>query len=403
MSFKSVERDPLSISLLTSKNAVDGDKVEFLLRIIGSSSSRSRSNVVYAIDASKSMDGERLFFAKHAAIKSLEFLEVGDGIAIIKFCRRSDIVFGPAKIESEDVKKDAIRKIASIKTCPGTNIEAALIDSITTAKNMIFNYGGVGIIVLITDGEPNFGEKDPAKLKELVKKYVANAPITITTIGVGSEYNEKLLAEVASAGGGVMEHVSDIVEIDKPLTREVLRAAKIVAANVSVTIRASLGTKIKVYGWEYEEEDDKVVINVGSVAAGEVVEIPGEIIVEDALNSVDLEVRASYLDPLTQRTSWRGPLTLSLPVGEATSINNFVSYKVKLFRSFDEIKRAIEKRDYTRALELIASAAETTLTLGDTSLHEKTVDIASLLEKGMLEEASKRLFSLASEIRREQE
>ena len=403
MSFKAIERDPLSVSLVTSKNAVDGDKVEFLLRVTGSSSSRGRTNVVYVIDASKSMDGERLFFAKHAAIKSLDLLDVGDGISIIKFCRTSEIVFGPAKLEGEETKRNAIRSIAKIKTCPGTNIEAALIDAIVVAKNMISSYGGVGVIVLITDGEPNYGEKDPQKLKDAVKKYVGGAPITVTTIGVGSDYNERLLVEIAKAKGGVMEHVSDVAEMDKPVTREVLRASKIVAANVQVIMKSSLGTSVRVYGWDYEEENDKVVVNVGSVAASEVVELPGEVFIEDAITSLDMEVRVSYTDPLTQRTSWRGPLLISLPVGEPTSINDFVIYKVKLFKSFEDIKRALEKRDYKRALELIASAAETTLTLGDTSLHERTVDIASLLEKGMLGEASKRLFSLATEALRERE
>jgi Ca-activated chloride channel family protein len=403
MSFRSLEGEPISISLMTSKDAIGDGKVEFLLRIIGSSSARSRVNVIYAIDASKSMDGERLFFAKHAALKSLEFLETGDGVAVVRFCRKSEIVFGPAKLDSEDVKKEVVRKIASIKTCPGTNIEAALMDSILAAKDMISKFGGVAIIVLITDGEPNFGEKDPKKLKELIKKYVGGSPITITAVGVGSEYNEKLLSEIAEAGGGVLEHVSDIVEIDKPLTREVLRAAKTVAANVKARIRVTPGVKVEVYGWDYEVDDDTVEVSVGSVAANEVVEIPGEAIVEDTISSMEMEVRVSYIDPLTQRTWWRGPLLVRLAAGEPSSTNNFVTYKVRLFKSLEEIKRAIERRDYARALELIAGAAEATMTLGDTSLHEKTVDIATLLERGMFEEASKRLFSLTTEIRREQE
>ena len=404
LSFRSMEGEPISIALLTSKDSIEDSKVEFLLRIIGSSTSRSKINIVYAIDASKSMDGERLFFAKHAALKSLEYLETGDGLTVIRFCRKSEVVFGPSRIDDEKVRKEAVRRIAAIKTCPGTNIEAALIDSISAAKNMISEFGGIGVIVLITDGEPNFGERDPDKLRNLIKRYVGSSPITITTVGVGSEYNEKLLSKISEAGGGVLEHVSDIVDIDKPITREVLRAAKVVAANVKAIIRISEGARVNIYGWDYTENNDVIEVNIGTVAANEVIEVPGEFILDDeSLPSGELDVRVSYVDPLTQRTWWRGSLVVRLNRGPASSTNSFVSYKVSLFKSLDEIKRAIEKKDYSKALELIAGAAETTMTLGDTSLHEKTVDIASLLEKGMVEEASKRLFSLATEIRREQE
>jgi Ca-activated chloride channel family protein len=76
--------------------------------------------------------------------------------------------------------------------------------------------GYVKRIVLITDGEP-WPYYTEEHWYESLGRTAASYGISITAIGVGYDYNEKILYKLASASGGTWYHAADISDVSQIL------------------------------------------------------------------------------------------------------------------------------------------------------------------------------------------
>ncbi len=384
-----------------------GGEAEFLARVVSLATTRQRLALAVALDVSPSMDGERIFFAKYALINLLDKLEPGDSIALIAFCRRANVVYGPKTIESGDDILEAKRVVARLKLCPGTNIAEALEASVATAKEMA-SKGGIARIIFLTDGQPTVGEKKPEKILDKLYKALGEEEIPIVAIGIGKEYNERLLLDIVEATNGNLEHISDLLELDKFIAQEAMKAAQVVAKNLQLIIRHPQWLEVNVYGRKHRRIDGQTIIDVGYLSSGEVVDIGGSLKAPESASEnaeATITVKVKYIDQargLPVESAESPPL--KLPVRpRARVVDEFVKYKVGLMRASVGLKEAIKSRDYRRAVEYLRVIAEGTLSLGDLNLREKTVDILEMLERGEVEEATRRAASLAHKISKGEE
>jgi Ca-activated chloride channel family protein len=403
--------DPLRqvrVEVSTSSDAIPpGGQVELLARVISLATTRQKLALAVALDVSPSMDGERIFFAKYALINLLDKLDPGDSIAIIAFCRRANVVYGPKTIESGDDVIEAKRTVARLKLCPGTNIADALETSVEVAKNMA-KEGGVARIIFLTDGQPTVGEKKTEKIVERLYKALGEEEIPVIAIGIGKEYNETLLLEIAEATNGSLEHISDLLELDKFIAQEAMKAAQVVAKNVQLIINHPPWVKVEIYGRKYRRQEGQTIVDIGYLSSGEVVDIGGVIEAPPTASEhakAALTFKIKYIDQtrgIPVESAESDPLELNVSRAARVS-DEFVKYKVNLMRASVKLKEAIRLRDYRRAVEYLRTIAEGTLSLGDLGLREKTIDILEMLEKGEVEEGARRAASLAHKISRGEE
>src|SRR3989449_8846205 len=68
--------------------------------------------------------------------------------------------------------------------------------------------GTVNRLLLLTDGNPTVGKTDGREFVTLAQG-MREAGITITAIGIGTDYNEQLLEKIAESGGGLWHHIVD--------------------------------------------------------------------------------------------------------------------------------------------------------------------------------------------------
>src|SRR5439155_1731311 len=66
--------------------------------------------------------------------------------------------------------------------------------------------GIVNRVILLTDGNPTVGKTDGREFVSLAQN-MREAGITITAIGIGTDYNESLLQKVAESAGGLWHHI----------------------------------------------------------------------------------------------------------------------------------------------------------------------------------------------------
>lgn len=381
---KTLERlDGVILEALTSRS---GNRARVLLRVKGDKEGRNRVAATLAIDVSPSMDGDRIFYAKSGAVRAIQSLEPGDGVSVIGFCKKAWLEY-EAEVRGDNEKREAARAVARLRTCYGTNIEGALRLGVESLGRLT-SRGGAGILVLVTDGEPNVGKRDPAKLAGIIK----DMPFKLLAVGVGSEYNERLLARLAEEAGGEMRHISDPSHLEESLLESVVKTARLVASRLVLRIKPS--RSVRVYGWKATDSGGALAVEVGSVASGEVVDIGLEV----ERDSIEIEVE--YVDPSTGARRKFSGVRISIP---ARDMDEYVEYRLRVLRALDEAEQAVERKDYKKVYEIITEVSEATLSLGDTSLYEETVDIAELIRKGEAGEAAKRLYSTRFKARRVEE
>ncbi|MEB3861569.1 MAG: VWA domain-containing protein [Desulfurococcales archaeon] len=382
---KTIEKlDGVVLEALSSKRR---NGAAMILRVKGDKEGRNRVSAALAIDVSPSMDGDRIFYAKSGAVRAIDTLENGDGVSVIGFCKKAWLEY-EATIKGEAEKREAARAVARLKTCYGTNIEGALRLGVESLSRLTAS-GGAGVLLLITDGEPNVGKKDPDKLAEILR----DKPYKLLAVGVGLEYNEKLLARLAEKAGGEMRHISDPSHLEESLLEEVAKAARLVASKLILRIKASKA-KPRIYGWKALTSNGYIVLDLGSLSSGEVIDVGLE------LDSGPLEVEVEYIDPSTGAKRRFGPIKIKAEAGES---DEYVEHRLKVLKALDEAEKAVEKKDYRRVYEIINEVSEATLSLGDMRLYEETVDIAELLRSGEAGEAAKRLYSARFKARRGEE
>ena len=162
-------------------------------------------NISLAIDASASMDGEKLEQAKASALGLIKQLRPTDQISIISFSDAVELKLATSLVGDHRAAEAAVKAI-SVKGL--TAMYAGLELAFKEARQTSGKPGSVIRVLLMTDGMPTVGKTDDADFARLAQA-MRDSGITITAIGIGNDYNESLLTQIAQAGGGVWHHIKD--------------------------------------------------------------------------------------------------------------------------------------------------------------------------------------------------
>ena len=150
-------------------------------------------NISLAIDSSGSMDGEKIEQAKAAALGLVKQLRPTDQISIISFSDDVKVQLPTSRAGNSREAEAAVRAI-SVRglTAMYEGLEAASKQARAASKVP----GSVSRVLLLTDGNPIVGRTAEKEFVSLAQG-MREAGITITAIGIGTDYNESLLQKVA--------------------------------------------------------------------------------------------------------------------------------------------------------------------------------------------------------------
>ncbi len=155
-------------------------------------------NLALVIDRSGSMSGEKLEKAKEAALEMLRRLSSDDVFSLVTF--ESGV---QTLIEAQPVGNGRAieRAINSIEAGGST----ALFAGVSRGAAEVREYAGSGRyvnrIVLLSDGIANVGPSSPEDLGRLGAA-LAKENISVTTVGLGLDYNEDLMTRLAQRSDG---------------------------------------------------------------------------------------------------------------------------------------------------------------------------------------------------------
>lgn len=222
-------------------------------------------NIALVLDRSGSMAEERKFaYTLNAAREVIANLSDRDTVSLIAFNERV-LVLSPA---GRAVNKQFLfHRLEEIVPEGYTDLSAGLLEGIAQVNSQAAE-GQLKQVLLLTDGKANRGVIDTAALRKTVEKARAKG-VGLSTLGCGTDYNEKLLTEMADAGGGRYTYVRSPEQIPDAFKDELRGLLEVVAQNVRLEIGVEQATITKVFGQVWERAVSSHQINIGNLRAGE--------------------------------------------------------------------------------------------------------------------------------------
>lgn len=207
---------------------------------------RTPVNVAIVLDKSGSMAGEKMRKAKEAARMAVDRLAPDDIVSIIAYDSTVRVLVPATKAVDKEQIRQGIDRISS-----GGN--TALFAGVSKGADELRKFldkNHVNRVVLLSDGLANVGPSSPGALNDLGRTLVQQG-ISVTTLGLGLDYNEDLMSSLARASDGnhaFIEHPRDLAHFFNLEFGEVL---SVVAQDVSINIECAPGVRpIRVLGRE---------------------------------------------------------------------------------------------------------------------------------------------------------
>lgn len=207
---------------------------------------RPAVNLSIVLDRSGSMSGQKLEKAKDAAIEALRHLGPGDIFSVIVYDHNVKTIVPAQSAGNAEWIEARIRNIRS-----GGN--TALFGGVSQGaaevrKNLYGRY--VHRIILLSDGIANVGPRTPEDLGRLGTALIKEG-ISVTTVGVGTDYNEDLMTRLSQNSDGNTYFVESSRDLPRIFAAELGDVLSVVAKKVHITIECPDGVRpLRIIGRE---------------------------------------------------------------------------------------------------------------------------------------------------------
>ena len=275
---------PLSFEALASSQHVLSSAENFVLYVLleavarGKAGGRLPLNLGVVIDRSGSMyDEQRLEFVVEAVKFLAGNLAPDDKVAIVAFADSARVIVTPEQVHNRDAVVRAIDEIDLLEIGGGTQMALGMRAAIDEVKKN-FNATRLNRVLVLTDGQTY---QETACI-ELVQQN--RDQISFSTMGVGVEFNEKLLQQLAQDSNGKYHFIGTPSEIPNIFEDELLGLRSVSVRNGRIDVTLSQGVQVResfraspeIYamGTPMLGEDRKISYEIGDLESG----VPGSVL-----------------------------------------------------------------------------------------------------------------------------
>ena len=198
------------------------------------------ANFGLVLDRSGSMDGEKMDNLKEAVGYVVDHLNDDDLVSVTIFDDQVETLVANQPAKNRQEIKSGLTKVIPRG---GTQISDGLKAGLSEVRKG-YAKNRVNRILLLTDGQTWDDEDSCIQLAD----EAGTQNIAITSIGIGEDWNEKLLLQLAERSHGNSHWIQNPISILDAFQQEVEGMQSVAAVNLKVTARLSRGVKpVKVY------------------------------------------------------------------------------------------------------------------------------------------------------------
>ena len=173
--------------------------------------------VEVVLDRSGSMQGAPFEAAKQSLLRLVDRLAPQDSFGLVIFDDATTII-SPLRTMKEHHLPSLRQAILAMEVGGSTNISSGYLLGLNELSHAKTSSGST--LILISDGHANAGECNPDFFLQVAQK-AALKRVTISSIGLGTGYDEVLLEAAAQGGGGVHRFAATIDEAIGAIAEEV--------------------------------------------------------------------------------------------------------------------------------------------------------------------------------------
>jgi len=350
-------------------------------------------NVCFVLDRSGSMKGEKIDRVRRATARAVELLDAQDAAAVVIFDHRTEVLVPAGPVAN---LREIQEKISRIRDAGGTKIAPALEKGLHEISK-----GGPNAIrrmVLLTDGQT---ESEGDCLRQADEAGRRSVPIT--ALGVGKDWNEDLLIDIANRSGGTADYIDRPDKIVEYFQNTVQRAQSTAVQNALLTLRLVQGITPRAV-WQviplisnlgYRPVSDRdVSVPLGELESGNGRTLLIELLVDPRppgqyrVGQVEVSYDVPILSLQGEKTRAEVMLTFTSDAGltaqVAAPVMNIVE-KVSAFKLQTRALQDLQSGNVTGATQKLQSAVTRLLSQGEVELAQTMQqEITNLQQSGQL-------------------
>ena len=311
---------------------------------------RTPLNLAIVLDRSGSMAGAKLEQAKQAAQFLVNQLQRDDVLSVVLYDTEVQVVVPAGKLK--DRAREINRIIGRIETGGSTALYAGVEEGGGQLREYL-SRERINRVMLLSDGIANIGPSSNSEIAKLGSR-LAREGGSVTTIGLGNDYNETLMTSLAEASDANYYYVADVESLPEVFEAELGELQSIVARDIKIEIRCPKGVRpIRFLGRPGTLSSRNESVAFGTVSSEQVRELYLECEIEPAAMGKTTEIAEVAVTFTNGSSTDKQALnSTSVVVGytgdvvlAGKSVNRAIVAEAAIFANALETERAIALAD----------------------------------------------------------
>ena len=355
----------------------------------GNSNTSPPLNISLVIDTSTSMAGKRMDVVKSSATELLRRLNPEDTLSIVTFNDRAEIILPASRGEDYHTLES---RISFLQTGGGTEMFQGLKAGFKEVNQNISSTS-VNHIILITDGRTYGDEKKCLNLA----KNASTKGVTISALGIGSEWNDEFIDQLTAITGGSSAYAAKPRDIRKFFKSKLDRLSSTYADKVSMQMTTGKNVELR-YAFRLSPEPGPLAtepeMNLGHIPRESSLSVIMEFAVESippdseslviANGTLKLDVPSRTIPSTTSRFSFIRPVVAASNNDPPPQALIKAMARLSLYRLQEQARLDFSNGDVEKATTRLQNLATQLLLSGEPDLAQTVLLELKSIETGSI-------------------
>lgn len=351
-------------------------------------------NLSLVIDKSGSMAGDKIDYTRQAAQFLVQHLGANDIFSVVLYNDKVETLVAPEKVSNKDSISQLLEQVRVRGT---TNLSGGWLEGCRHVGDNLSS-ASLNRVILMSDGLANRGVTDTKTLITMAKQK-RGEQVSTTTMGLGNDFNEDLMMEMANSGGGAFYFIESPEVTPEIFQEELSGLLNVVGQNLTITLKTEgeVTTVRQLNAYPADVSINSTSFRLGDIFANEVKTLVLELSIPAMATIGEAQIatlRFDY-DEITAGTSVHKTEEFAVKINiqaeaKASKPNEEVAQSVLLLQAAQARRDAVQAADkgnYEQASSVLRSVAKSideSQVINDELREEKEALLtqATKLEKG---------------------
>jgi Ca-activated chloride channel family protein len=224
-------------------------------------------DLVVVLDRSGSMSGQKINDARRAVLRLIERLSGDDRLAVVAYSNGVSTVW-PLTSMTDTHRSQAAAAVRQVYTGGGTNLGGGLSEGVSALMQTPARQRQRKLI-LLSDGLANQGITDPIALGNMAAG-AAEHNFSVSTVGVGLDFNEIVMTTIADHGAGRYYFLEDPRTFARVFDKELQATRTVAASGLEIRIPQADGVRlVNAGGYPIIAQGNVAVVRPGDLLSGQ--------------------------------------------------------------------------------------------------------------------------------------